>query len=1351
MTEGQEKDCDQALDRILGYLNFSEAGADPKFFAAINHVYRQCESQTGPKWKTFRALLDQRAEVIRNSIPAFSDIRRAVRAIALTFDHLRSAYFSFHKDLLFHQDRDQILNAYFVGRMFEAVARHSAPWDDTEMVVKDAIQNLNDFVGYRPVPVLESRRHEAYPHEKIRPIPLFIRGAGPVANEQGSVLKIAMQILQQTDQSILADAAFYLENLEELAVDPRAYDFDHPANKRPNHLYGMWDPHRINQQGKYERFVVQHVTLDALMERCASEPNLDREELQIEAAAVLAGTILMASGISGDRPEAHDSTMSLGKLLPRIAKFRDAFYDDLIEKLKGAHRKRLLQEAKAKRQPFGAARQHLNAQLARYRASQMERVHLALVFAKLGFPDEAHRQAGIVPSVSARIRSQLECLLYELRQRLDRMELAEASEKLPKIHETILRGINCGAIVDPWNILGFDAHFSLFPSPENSVRDQRIDELVELVEDTFAIHSRLWSEAAARGDRALVESTRAKFHDLATWWDQFAADQVSSVESTNAWESFRSSERVAEGLRLWHEGGSTAQDVAFWARHAKMFDSAKAYALVVEALLDRNDLAAAMALLIHWVGQSESVGLQKGDVSFYATALRCFKLAIRDSNGWVAARRFLDHLEANAENLWRATDWLRHRRPLSGEQSATSAAPEDSEDDDDSDSLFDAAYENVVYRDSTDDGIEGSVFEGGGHPDEMEWADENQKLVVHLDFHVMQAELWKLIALRSVGLLESDQKDSPPRQISERERSSPHADLLRWAQQASSNLSALLQLVNSLSSIKLRPSQGDHDSLLEYDRARVNRESLIERVIHASVEIGNAARLLYAAERASAVREPAESATEPPATASIELINLFAVVMRRDATEARKLWSSFISDLETQSLLYIPIARGGSPETIVATRLRQHAIQDLLTWLPRLSMIFETCQLIDTAREMERRHPVTAGAVTEFDELYRTGYRAIVESLIDSSFHWKAAVDPAKDFEEGRQIALASCLEQLTQILLVTWLAHSRTLRLSVLEKVKDRKPWKRLVHFIETFGEELFTQRFLNLANIRAILHQGVEKWLERVKEEGRDDEQARKILESLEDDSLASSRTEESSSPSSSSGEGRRANSDRSGILDQFSLVLEAIVENYAEYRDYNSTTTQSDRGELLYILLDFLRLRNRYDRVCWNLRPVVYAHEILVRRGQDTTARTWRRSLVERIGGEADQFIRELAELQKKYAVRMPTVSDKISERFLRPLNIDRIRALVSEVAKEGELGKPNAKFDILKFDVEQLAGAPTGVGFDLPAWIAALEEEVDRVRRPIHERLWEEELREAIPFVHESLDSIQQQLDALGTNR
>ena len=62
--------------------------------------------------------------------------------------------------------------------------------------------------------------------------------------------------------------------MDELAFDPRAYDFDHPANKRPNYHFGQWDPHLIDNQGRYRRFVVQQVTLDALMQRLDGETTI---------------------------------------------------------------------------------------------------------------------------------------------------------------------------------------------------------------------------------------------------------------------------------------------------------------------------------------------------------------------------------------------------------------------------------------------------------------------------------------------------------------------------------------------------------------------------------------------------------------------------------------------------------------------------------------------------------------------------------------------------------------------------------------------------------------------------------------------------------------------------------------------------------------------------------------------------------------------------------------------------------------------------------------------------------------------------------------------------------------------
>ena len=55
-----------------------------------------------------------------------------------------------------------------------------------------------------------------------------------------------------------------------------------------------------------------------------------------------------------------------------------------------------------------------------------------------------------------------------------------------------------------------------------------------------------------------------------------------------------------------------------------------------------------------------------------------------------------------------------------------------------------------------------------------------------------------------------------------------------------------------------------------------------------------------------------------------------------------------------------------------------------------------------------------------------------------------------------------------------------------------------------------------------------------------------------------------------------------ERTKAARQFEVVLQSLVEHYDEYRDYNTTTTQSDYGENIHILLDFLRLKVRYDRV-------------------------------------------------------------------------------------------------------------------------------------------------------------------------
>src|SRR3712207_8663641 len=56
-------------------------------------------------------------------------------------------------------------------------------------------------------------------------------------------------------------------------------------------------PHHIDNKGRYRRYVARQITVDALLGRVEQPGERDRGELLFEAAAVLAGTVLMATGI----------------------------------------------------------------------------------------------------------------------------------------------------------------------------------------------------------------------------------------------------------------------------------------------------------------------------------------------------------------------------------------------------------------------------------------------------------------------------------------------------------------------------------------------------------------------------------------------------------------------------------------------------------------------------------------------------------------------------------------------------------------------------------------------------------------------------------------------------------------------------------------------------------------------------------------------------------------------------------------------------------------------------------------------------------------------------------------------
>ncbi len=725
---------------------------------------------------------------------------------------------------------------------------------------------------------------------------------------------------------------------------------------------------------------------------------------------------------------------------------------------------------------------------------------------------------------------------------------------------------------------------------------------------------------------------------------------------------------------------------------------------------------AALGLLIHWLSQSDRVALEQGDASFHQLALRWLvgmlrgatqetRDADRANSSWERIRKFFDYLEANAGEYWHVPSFEIGGSPTQDEGQELLADEEEQEDE--QDDLFSAAYENVVYRDSTDDGVDGSLFDFGEHSEDQLQLTSHE-ILNRLAFLDGLALMWKLAAVAWCA----ESAKWLPKSADETPGGPAIADLLaNAARQIARFRRDLTELLESVTRYQLNLPSGDPESMVQYDRFRLIKESLLEQIVNAQVRMDEADQFVRAASEPNTDSAVGPGPEEP-------MVVVLAAAMRGDTQLVRQHWPKAREALADEPILYVPLSRGGQAKLIVRAKSRQQILKNMLYWLPRLGMLRETYELLELARKMERVSPVGLGAVTEFDDLFEVGCRALVTALVHAQ-----QADPV---DTGTEPHLISCLEEMMEPLLRSWLAHSRTLRLSVLEQVADDEDWEELVEFIQQHGADLFTQRFLNLGNVRGILHQGVAKWLAGLEEDQADDAYA----------ALAEATSEDSA---------------RDAAADKLTLVLEAIVESYAEYRDYNSTTTQSDRGDLLYMLLDFLRLRTSYDRVVWNLRPIVLAHQVLVRYRCEDAATAWRQSLRERIADEAQRHVRRLAALQKKHAMRLPSISERLNERFMRPLVVDRLCASIEPAMQATDQDVRRQAFAIIQQEVAELVEEPSGAGLDVPGWLLAMEDEVQRVKDEGETSLEAVVLDLATPPCTLSFNEIQSQIEGWKTRK
>ncbi|MBW3540386.1 MAG: hypothetical protein KY476_08955 [Planctomycetes bacterium] len=1361
---------DAALWRdILGYLNFSSGSPDAAFQRNLNRVFAAIKRP----WSIRKLRGPMLAAVgeVRGSGAEFADVSQAEAALLLVFDALLPAYRAHHGDLLFHLDDEFFLQPFFVARAFEAVLSQGPPWDERERIVAGALEALNDFLGYRPIAVLEDRRRmEPYPHERFQPIPLYLKDAGVAEGRYHDLIVRTIEFFRETPPEILREAHFDLDRLHELAVDVRAHDHTHPANKRTNYMFGEWDPHRIDNRGYYTRFVVRRIILDALASWIERHRRSNRDEVLYDAAAVLSGTMLMASSISGYGPDTHDSSVTLTSLLPRVARQRDAFYARLLNEATGARRERLEREAALTQQPFGHVRQQLNIELSGYGARQVQYRHLAQLYARMGYPEAAQRQAAVIPSASARFESELQWRLTTAGIALGRRQIEQARELLAEVEDLLHRGIECGALVDPWNILGFQAQFPLFTSREDSVPDQRIDVLLDLMEQIFNVYARALSEAAAAGNRGLLEEFSFRFERLADFWDRFATTAVEELPRVSGRETLESARHVAEALSGWRAAGEAAGDISYWRGHVENFTSPKAYAQVVQALLDRGDHVAAMGLLMQWLSEADSVGLEAGPYSLNDLLVEWLRNVTEErmepggfDGRWQTIRRLFDYLEANAGVYWSLEDVGELLGPVRAEAQRRAGADADDDFDealetqgdffdmdDDEEDLFGAAYDDVVYRDSTMDGVDADTLDDDFAPGTTEFELIARSLEPRLHFVDTLAQLWQTAALTlaaepprpplSKGGSPAPEasshgaKSSPPLtkggpggvasadDTAQRETARREAERRRlqtidaWRKRTAELQEALVALMDRISNHPIFTPTGDLDANIEYDVQLQTKSYLLHTAVATCVRLCDAERLLRCC-----LPEPNAAAGSKDKSEELRVVAVYRAILTGDAGQVRRELPALMTSLRRKGLLYVPCNQGGAPEPMLDARLRLSVIRFLLVQLPRLGLLREAYRVLEAAYKAERATHPGGQAVTEFDQLFRAALESAVECVVRSSTSWRLTIPRRRTtrrtqrsadrrtvpstvwagrrrsavsrrargrLRRRRNTALIELLVEVVERYRGLWLKHSRTMRLSTVEALKQKDLWDGIVQFTRAYGAELFQAGMLTLGNLRTILHNGVDEFLEYL-DETRDPVAPLPLLDDIDADAI-----------------------EFDTAVEYLELIYGSVVDRIDRFVEYNTTTTQSDYGEMFYTFLDFMRVEATYERDAWNFAPYELAHQALAQRGKTDAALAWERFFAETTAGRSRQHLAELAQLERKHAMRLPSVTDRLNERFVKPLAVNRMLALVPRVMEDARRGRHSQAFAVLQSEVDAYLAGTSGSAIDVAPWLRALEKEVER---------------------------------------
>lgn len=1293
---------EEATREAIGYLNFSSGARNPRFFQALNRLYAEAAGLPPNAIETqavlvipaetptaFRTLLEESARQLEVA-GVFRGTEQARKVIALTFDVVLPAYEEFHKDLLLFNDPLSIYQPFYLGRVMEAVLHVHETCEDQNRIAQEAVRLLNDYVGYRPVPVLETRRYEPYPHEKVCPVPLYIRGVGVAFCSYGPLIHWAVRILSEIPERIALQADFDFEQLEELAFDPRSLDFQHPVQHRPNYIYGSWDLHRLNQSGRFSRYVAQKAILDFLCRWIADQVaagRADHQTIVFQAAGVLATTVLMAMGITGGSPSAIPSTENLGRLVNRIAFYREEVYRWLQQQAQSWLGLGKVSLPTGGSGLFTEVRRSLNRSINDYRAREAHRSRFVQLMAELGQQDIVNRQINLIAGASGRMTTQILAAIHHCYALIREGKIEAAADQLPEVFRLVLRGIDCGALVDPWNILGFGGMFPLAPSPEDSIPDERIAHLLGLVERLFDLHAHILKAAAAQGKAELVERVNDSLAELADWWDQFATTKVSEVVSFSGKSLHHSAQAVARAIAAWHQAGAASGDVQFWREHAAEFPSPKAFASAGETLLQQGDLISTLALMIHWISLEHEGSIREGSNHFPALAAKWMymlwqggeRLPKRPSQAaerfpqpktpkekWQWTRRFFNYLEANGAHWWQAprfrlADELQPHPGVEkpeeppnqqeGESSCAEFFPE----------TFAAAYEGVIFRESALDGIDSELLEGRSEGVHSALVEELKRLSDHLFFLASLGALWQYTALQIITHPELDVAET----------------VEHWLTSADSLARGLEALTQQILRYPIQPDSSSLEDLSGCGQRLHMKETLLTQVIEAWVEVEEARWML-------AMALPPEKwtnlASQQPHFAN--LCNLFVAVLRQGPRAVTQAWAKFKRNIDRFNTCFRPLDKGGQPRQVVTSRVGAQLLARLLALLPRKGHLRRTIFLLDAVLAAEKRRNSPGGETSQLNTLFLVAAEALVRAVVASSERWSQ--DRSTRAEQ---------LQHATQMLLSTLqrrrLEYSSRIIVSPAERLtSEAEVLDVACEFIKTYGHDLFTQSFLQYGNLLTITHLGPAQYIRLIIEQFRGSPLAQAFEKICEE---------------------KFPLEDVAAVL---GVITETILGYYTHYIEYNSSTTESDRGENLHILLRHLMMVACLDRILWTHQLHLHVYRTLLRLGQAELAEFVGELFQRSVEPEVETLAFWYQELERLTGVQLATVRRSVTQAANYPLRVEQLRhwaRRLAEASTPEESAQAAAAVEAL---AEEFLAHPQETGFEEPEWIDVIRNEFRR---------------------------------------